>query len=105
MKDDEGEGAAVHSLMAVVRERRYLEEIDLSGSKVSIQEVLRRNVKRFRGGLVLKAHRLVYHSRLSSRVKKKKKQKKKEKQGRAPPPKRLHVNLAHKKESPPRPLR
>ena len=70
MKDDEGEGAAVHSLMAVVRERRYLEEIDLSGSKVSIQEVLRRNVKRFRGGLVLKAHRLVYHSRLSSRVKK-----------------------------------
>jgi len=31
-----------------------------------------RNVKRFRGGLVLKAHRLVYHSTLGSRVIKKK---------------------------------
>ena len=29
---------------------------------------LRRNVKRFRGGLVFKAHRLVYHSTLGSRV-------------------------------------
>ena len=36
----------------------------------SIQEqLLRRNVKRFRGGLVFKAHRLVYHSRV---IKKKK---------------------------------
>ena len=32
-----------------------------------------RNVKRFRGGLVLKAHRLLYHSTLVSRVIKKKK--------------------------------
>jgi len=33
---------------------------------------LRRNVKRFRGGLVFKAHRLVYHSTLGLRVIKKK---------------------------------
>jgi len=32
-----------------------------------------RNVKRFRGGLVFKAHRLMYHSTLGSRVIKKKK--------------------------------
>ena len=31
------------------------------------------NVKRFRGGLVFKAHRLLYHSTLGSRVIKKKK--------------------------------
>ena len=30
------------------------------------------NVKRFRGGLVFKAHRLLYHSTLGSRVTKKK---------------------------------
>jgi len=35
--------------------------------------VLHRNVKRFRGGLVFKAHRLLYHSTLGSRVVKKKK--------------------------------
>jgi len=34
---------------------------------------LSRNVKRFRGGLVFKAHRLLYHSTLGSRVIKKKK--------------------------------
>jgi len=39
--------------------------------------LLRRNVKRFRGGLVFKAHRLVYHSTLGLRVIKKKKKKKK----------------------------
>ena len=32
-----------------------------------------RNVRRFRGGLVFKAHRLLYHSTLGSRVIKKKK--------------------------------
>jgi len=32
-----------------------------------------RNVKRFRGGLVFKAHRWLYHSTLGSRVRKKKK--------------------------------
>ena len=36
-----------------------------------IEEGLRRNVNRFRGGLVFKAHRLVYHSTLGSRVIKK----------------------------------
>jgi len=38
---------------------------------------LRRNVNRFRGGLVFKAHRLLYHSTLGWRVIKKKKKKKK----------------------------
>jgi len=37
------------------------------------RELLHRNVQRFRGGLVVKAHRLVYHSTLGSRVIKKKK--------------------------------
>jgi len=41
------------------------------------EQPLRRNVKRFRGGLVFKAHRLVYHSTLGSRVIKKKKKTKK----------------------------
>ena len=36
-------------------------------------QLLRRNLKWFRGGLVCKAHRLVYHSTLGFRVKKKKK--------------------------------
>ena len=38
--------------------------------------MLRRNVKRFRGGLVFEAHRLAYHSTLGLRVIKKKKKKK-----------------------------
>jgi len=37
------------------------------------EQLLIRNVKRFRGGLVFKAHRLFYHSTLGSRVIKKKK--------------------------------
>ena len=53
------------------RESRFIEDVHL------IQEqVLRRNVKRFRGGLVFKAHRLGYHSTLRWRVIKKKKKKK-----------------------------
>ena len=36
-----------------------------------LEQLLRRNVKRFRGGLVFKAHRLLYHSTLGLRVKKK----------------------------------
>ena len=32
------------------------------------EQLLLRNVKRFRGGLVFKAHRLLYHSTLGSRV-------------------------------------
>ena len=39
------------------------------------EQLLRRNVKRFRGGLVFKAHRLLYHSTLGWReIKKKKKE-------------------------------
>ena len=41
------------------------------------EQLLRRNVQRFRGGLVLKAHRLFYHSTLGLRAMKKKKKKKK----------------------------
>ena len=37
-----------------------------------VDQLLRRNVKRFRGGLVFKAHRLLYHSTLGLRVIKKK---------------------------------
>ena len=41
---------------------------------LSIEEqLLGRNVKRFRGGLVFKAHRILYHSTLGSTVIKKKK--------------------------------
>ena len=40
---------------------------------VSACRLLRRNVKRFRGGLVFKAHRLLYHSTLGLRVIEKKK--------------------------------
>jgi len=41
--------------------------------EVSIQEqLLYRNVQRFRGGLVFKAHRLVYHLTLGLRILKKK---------------------------------
>ena len=39
------------------------------------EQLLRRNVKRFRGGLVFKAHRLLYHSTLGLRVIKKKNKK------------------------------
>ena len=51
--------------------------------QLSIQEqLLSRNVERCRGGLVFKAHRLVYHSTLGLRVIKKKK--KSAPEGRAP---------------------
>jgi len=44
----------------------------VQGSRVSAgarrEQPLGRNVKRFRGGLVFKAHRLVYHSTLGMRV-------------------------------------
>jgi hypothetical protein len=45
----------------------------LSRNVVSSEQLLSRNVKQFRGGLVLKADRLVYRSTLGSRVIKKKK--------------------------------
>ena len=40
---------------------------------VGYEQLLHRNVQRFRGGLVFKAHRLLYHSILGLRVIKKKK--------------------------------
>ena len=53
---------------------------------MAIQAPLHRNVQRFRGGLVLKAHRLLYHSTLGLRVVTKKKRKKKRKKGRGAVP-------------------
>ena len=44
-----------------------------SSSSPGTDPLLHRNVQRFRGGLVFKAHRLVYHSTLDLRVSKKKK--------------------------------
>ena len=65
----------------------------LSTSQVATSLVARRtshnlndspeNVQRFRGGLVFKAHGLLYHSTLSLRVIKKKKKKKKIRQPRS----------------------
>ena len=67
-----------------------------------------RNVQRFRGGLVSKVHRLVYHSTLGLRVIKKKKKKKRQPRAtqRPPPGPRRSVGviqgyLAHKKQPPP----
>ena len=49
-------------------------EKGMPGGRFSIQEqLLSRNVERFRGGLVFKAHRLLYHSTLGSIVIKKQK--------------------------------
>ena len=51
-------------------------ELDVVKEAVSnYEQLLRRNVKRFRGGLVYKARRLVYQSTLGSRVIKKKEKK------------------------------
>ena len=44
----------------------------LSGGCSISEQLLHRNGQRFRGGLVFKAHRLLYHSSLGVRVKKKK---------------------------------
>ena len=48
-------------------------EVQVAGAGDDPEQLLRRNVKRFRGGLVCKAHRLLYHSTLGLRVIKKKK--------------------------------
>ena len=40
---------------------------------LGVEQLLKKNVERFRGGLVFKAHRLLYHSTLGLRVTKKKK--------------------------------
>jgi len=45
----------------------------LSGTADNPTPVARRNVKRFRGGLIFEAHRLLYHSTPGLRVIKKKK--------------------------------
>ena len=47
------------------------------------EQLLSRNVERFRGGLVSKAHRLLCHSTVGSKAIKKKKKKKKKK--KSPP--------------------
>ena len=52
--------------------KSYEPSPDMRGNSIS-EQLLRRNAKRFRGGLVVKAHRLVYHSTLSRVIKKKKK--------------------------------
>ena len=44
-----------------------------SGVLIDVVHTLDRNVKRFAGGLVLKAHTLLYHSTLGFRVMKKRK--------------------------------
>ena len=41
--------------------------------RLLLEQLLSRNLERFRGELVSKAHRLLYHSTLGSRVIKKKK--------------------------------
>ena len=46
----------------------------MGGGHLALEQLLRRNVKPFRGGLVFKAHRLVYHSTLGLRVIKKKRE-------------------------------
>ena len=50
-----------------------LERMSVKGSGLGNEQLLRTDVKRFRGGLVLKAHRPLFHSTLGLRVIKKKK--------------------------------
>jgi len=50
-------------------------ELECRVPRTLSEEVEEGCVKRFRGGLVFKAHRLVYHSTLGLRVMKKKKKK------------------------------
>jgi len=54
-------------------ERARARAHQMSDPKCAQTELLRRNVKRFRGGVVSKAHRLLYHSTLGLSVIKKKK--------------------------------
>ena len=53
---------------------RQLDRTSELGAAQFAKVLLRRNVKRFRGGLVFKAHRLLYHSTLGWRVIKKKRE-------------------------------
>ena len=58
------------------REPRHEARRDHCSEEGSLEEqLLYRNVKRFRGGLVFEANRLVYHSTLGWRIIKKKKKK------------------------------
>ena len=54
---------------------RHIHRVGLGQARRDVLEAVAgdRNVKRFRGGLVFKAHRLFYHSTLGLRVIKKKK--------------------------------
>ena len=62
------------SLFARIRTMTNPDADQTEGQRLQFKKKLsRRNVKRFRGGLVFKAHRLLYHSILGSRIKKKKK--------------------------------
>ena len=54
---------------------------DVKSSMMMQEQMIGKNVERFRGGLVSKAHRLLYHSTLGSRVMKKKRMKKVEGRG------------------------
>jgi len=53
--------------------RKTVENGECLDGRVGHRMTLLGNVKRFRGGLVFKAHRLLYHSTLGVRVIKKKK--------------------------------
>ena len=46
---------------------------EVTAKTQNLEQLLHRNAKRFRGGLVCKAHRWLYHSTLGSRVMKKQK--------------------------------
>ena len=52
---------------------RVKDRVRGSRGKKQVPDELSRNVKRFRGGLIFKAHRLLYHSTPGLRVIKKKK--------------------------------
>ena len=60
-------------LAACLAEMGQLEEALRCYARVICEQLLHRNVQRFRGGLVFKAHRLLYLSTLCLRVIKKKK--------------------------------
>ena len=72
-----GQGGVGCRRVEVARHRLQRFRVQQAGvQKVGVQEaeeqLLRRIVKRFRGGLVFKTHGLLYHSTLGSRVLKKK---------------------------------
>ena len=72
--------AKVDSTAIIVRSDRPAQKVNLNNEvgrfdlsvRVGGADIVRRNVQRLRGGLVFKAHRLLYHSNLGLRVIKKK---------------------------------